>query len=189
MLAAETGERLSPLQAACWLDVKREYLALRPALRRVYSVGTAIELHGSTLGPLGFVPVRGGPVDIGGAAYHVLALDLGPASIDGWLGRLIADDLQLDDDLLDEQQRQLVIDGGRTDLTPLEFDLLRYLLDRDGLIVERRAILRDVWGTDWTGGSNVIETVVSSLRRKLGRHAGMIETVRGIGYRAVRPDA
>ena len=66
----------------------------------------------------------------------------------------------------------------------LEFDLLRYLLDREGRAVDRRAILRDVWGTDWTGGSNVIETVVSALRRKLGRHAGMIETVRGVGYRA-----
>ena len=44
-----------------------------------------------------------------------------------------------------------------------------------------------VWGTDWRGGSNVIETVVSALRRKLGRHAGMIETVRGVGYRAARP--
>jgi two-component system alkaline phosphatase synthesis response regulator PhoP len=80
-----------------------------------------------------------------------------------------------------------VVDGARVDLTPLEFDLLRYLLDRAGSAVERRAILRDVWGTDWAGGSNMIETVVSSLRRKLGRHAGMIETVRGIGYRAARP--
>jgi DNA-binding response OmpR family regulator len=131
--------------------------------------------------------VRGGPVEIGGVAYHVLSLDLGPASVDGWLGRLVAGDLELDDELLDERQRQLVIDADRVDLTPLEFDLLRYLLDREGSVVERRAILRDVWGTDWTGGSNVIETVISALRRKLGRHAGLIETVRGVGYRAARP--
>ena len=187
MLAADTGEGLSPAQAACWLDIKREYLALRPELRRVYTVIAAIEQHGPTLAPLGFVPVRGGPVDLGGVAYHVLALDLGPASVDGWLSRLVAGDLELDDELLDERQRQLVIDGDRVDLTPLEFDLLRYLLDREGSAVERRAILRDVWGTDWTGGSNMIETVVSALRRKLGRHAAMIETVRGVGYRAARP--
>jgi hypothetical protein len=147
----------------------------------------AIEQHGTTLAPLGFVPVVGGPVDVGGVAYHVLVLDLGPASVDGWLGRLVASDLELDDELLDEQQRQLVIDGTRVDLTPLEFDLLRYLLDREGIVVERRAILRDVWGTDWTGGSNMIEAVVSALRRKLGRNSLMIETVRGVGYRAVRP--
>jgi DNA-binding response OmpR family regulator len=117
----------------------------------------------------------------------VLAVDLGPASVDGWLSRLVASDLELDDELLDERQRQLVIDGTRVDLTPLEFDLLRYLLDRDGIVVDRRAILRDVWGTDWTGGSNVIETVISALRRKLGRHASIIATVRGVGYRAARP--
>ena len=187
MLAADTGEGLSPAQAACWLDIKREYLALRPGLRRVYTVIAAIDQHGPTLAPLGFVPVREGPVDVGGVAYHVLALDLGPASVDGWLGRLIAGDLELDDEVLDERQRQLVVDGDRIDLTPLEFDLLRYLLDREGTVVERRAILRDVWGTDWTGGSNVIETVVSALRRKLGRHGAMIETVRGVGYRASRP--
>jgi len=187
MLAADTGEGLSPAQAACWLDIKREYLALRPELRRVYTVVAAIEQHGPALEPLGFAPVRGGPVELGGVAYHVLALDLGPASVDGWLGRLVADDLELDDEVLDERQRRLVVDGTPVDLTPLEFDLLRYLLDREGTAVERRAILRDVWGTDWTGGSNVIETVVSALRRKLGRHAGMIETVRGVGYRAGRP--
>ena len=71
------------------------------------------------------------------------------------------------------------------DTAELEFDLLRYLLDREGTAVGRRAILRDVWGTEWTGGSNVIETVISTLRRKLGRHAGMIETVRGVGCRSV----
>src|SRR5262249_35101109 len=150
MLAADTGVGLSPAQAACWLDIKREYLALRPDLRRVYPVVAAIEQHGPTLAPLGFVPVPGGPVDIGGVAYHVLALDLGPASVDGWLGRLVAGDLELEDELLDGRQRQLVIDGTRVDLTPLEFDLLRYLLDREGSLVERRAILRDVWGTGRT---------------------------------------
>jgi DNA-binding response OmpR family regulator len=146
----------------------------------------AIDRHGSTLEPLGFVQVAGGPVGIGGAHYHVLALDLGPASVDGWLSRLVAGDLELDGELLDRRQRQLVTDGRRVDLTPLEFDLLCYLLDREGTAVDRRAILRDVWGTDWTGGSNVIETVVSALRRKLGPHAEMIETVRGLGYRIVR---
>ena len=56
--------------------------------------------------------------------------------------------------------------------------------------MERAALLRDVWGYDWTGGSNVVEVVVSSLRRKLGDDAGTIETVRGVGYRlTARPRA
>jgi DNA-binding response OmpR family regulator len=43
-----------------------------------------------------------------------------------------------------------------------------------------------VWGYDWTGGSNVVEVVISSLRRKLGDRAAALETVRGVGYR-LRP--
>jgi DNA-binding winged helix-turn-helix (wHTH) protein len=55
--------------------------------------------------------------------------------------------------------------------------------EHEGEAVERDRLLRDVCGCDWTGGSNVIEAVVSALRRKLGRRAGALETVRGVGYR------
>jgi len=58
-----------------------------------------------------------------------------------------------------------------------------YLHQRRGSVVERSALLRDVWGYDYAGGSNVIEANVRSLRRKLGDRAGSIETVRGLGYR------
>ena len=44
-------------------------------------------------------------------------------------------------------------------------------------------LLRDVWGYDWDGGSNVVDVVVSALRRKLGDRADTLETVRGVGYR------
>jgi DNA-binding response OmpR family regulator len=76
-----------------------------------------------------------------------------------------------------------VLDGHDVDLTRLEFDVLRCLQEREGRVVEREALLRDVWGYDWTGGSNVVEVVISSLRRKLGDRAGAIKTVRGVGYR------
>jgi DNA-binding response OmpR family regulator len=42
-----------------------------------------------------------------------------------------------------------------------------------------------VWGYDYAGGSNIIEALVASLRRKLGERAAVIETVRGVGYRFV----
>ena len=76
-------------------------------------------------------------------------------------------------------------DGGDADLglTRLEAEVLGYLRVREGEAVERAALLRDVWGHEWTGGSNVVEVVVSALRRKLGERAGALETVRGVGYR------
>src|SRR5215831_14780265 len=78
-------------------------------------------------------------------------------------------------------------DGTGADLTKLEFDVLRYLHERDGRVVGRAALLRDVSGYDWSGGSNVVEVVISALRRKLGDSAGSLQTVRGAGYRFTAP--
>ncbi len=58
---------------------------------------------------------------------------------------------------------------------------------RPSAIADRAFLLRDVWGYDWSGGSNVVEVVVSALRRKLGPHASCLETVRGVGYRFTAP--
>jgi two-component system alkaline phosphatase synthesis response regulator PhoP len=57
--------------------------------------------------------------------------------------------------------------------------------ERPDSVVERASPLRDVWGYDYAGGSNVIEALVKSLRRKLGDRSGAIQTVRGVGYRFV----
>ena len=96
----------------------------------------------------------------------------------------MAAELQIEDDsILDLVQHQLVMDGRRVDLTKLEFEVMSYLQQRQGLVVERAALLRDVWGYEYAGGSNVIEANVRSLRRKLGSRASSIETVRGLGYR------
>lgn len=71
--------------------------------------------------------------------------------------------------------------------TKLEFDVMSYLFQRKGTVVKRSELLRDVWGYEDAGGSNVIEANVRSLRRKLGDRAASIETVRGIGYRFQAP--
>ena len=87
---------------------------------------------------------------------------------------------------LDEAARELRLDGRRITLSKLECDVLRYLIDREGRPVARDALLRDVWGYEWTGGSNVVDVAISGLRRKLGDQAGALQTVRGVGYR-LRP--
>ena len=51
-----------------------------------------------------------------------------------------------EDSILDPVERQLVLDGRRVDLTRLEFEVLDYLLQREGKVVERTALLHDVWG-------------------------------------------
>ena len=78
------------------------------------------------------------PVRIDGVAYHLSLLDFGPASVDGWLTRIIATELRIEEDtMLDVAQRQLVLGGRRIDLTKLEFEVFRYLSERPGQVVER----------------------------------------------------
>lgn len=101
-------------------------------------------------------------------------------------GRLVFHDLELDD------ERHEVRRGGAViDLTPTEFKLLRMLLRNPGRVLTRAQILDHVWAYDFGGESNVVETYISTLRRKIdsGRPA-MIQTVRGIGYslRDPRPE-
>lgn len=174
--------------AALILDVKRAYMELRPELRRVYTVLPGKYGPDSPWTRLGFRSVLEAPVVFDGVAYHAHVLDFGPASVDGWLTRIIATELQIDEhSILDVAQHQLVLDDRRVALTKLEFEVFKYLFERPGNVIERASLLRDVWGYDYAGGSNVIEALVKSLRRKLGDRSNAIETVRGIGYRFVAP--
>jgi len=188
MLAADGGETVTPAHAALVLDLKRRYLEMRPRLRRIYSLVADPEAAVSQLGPLGFARVPDGAAEIGGTTYYALYNDFGPSSIDGWLTDLAAREMLIDDHgVLDPDRRQLILDGSRADLTKLEFDVLQYLQEREGRVVGRAVLLRDVWGYDWDGGSNVVEVVISALRRKLGDSAASLQTVRGAGYRFTAP--
>lgn len=82
----------------------------------------------------------------------------------------------------DRDNRELVVDGERRPLTPLEHGLLCYLAERAGSVVTRDDALRDVWQQPFAG-SNVVDAVVRTLRRKLEPYSDAIETVTGHGYR------
>ncbi len=181
-------EQTAPLvMAALMLDLKRRYMELRPDLRRIYSTDS-VPVAGSPWEPLGFESLSGEPIAISGATTYPMVLDFGPGSVDGWLTRVIATELRVDEDqVVDLGQRQFVADGRRIGLTRLEGEVLRCLVENPNRVVDRATLLREAWGYDDPGGSNVIEAQVKSIRRKLGDRAGSIETVRGVGYRFV-PD-
>jgi DNA-binding response OmpR family regulator len=88
-----------------------------------------------------------------------------------------------DDGLLDSVSRELLLDGRRISLTPLEFAVMEYLQQRAGQAVTRVSLLENVWERSEIGGSNVVDVVIRALRRKLGDRASAIETVQGVGYR------
>jgi hypothetical protein len=183
-LSEEDGEQPSPIQAACWLDIKRTYLALRPRLRRVYLTMADIAPYAPAAQTLGFVPVAGCTVHLDGRTYSTVMLDFGASSVDGWLARLVAAELGVSSaEMLDVEARELVIDDMRVPLTRLEFSVLHYLREREGKAVAREALIHDVWGHRYDVGSNVVDAVIKSLRKKLGRQAELIETVAGYGYK------
>ncbi len=92
------------------------------------------------------------------------------------------------------QLRDLVIDAGRhvvtrgqssIDLTAREFALLSILAEHPGRVFSRAQILERVWGSEFYD-EHVVEVHLGNLRRKLGADPGRyIQTVRGVGYRAV----
>ena len=76
-LGRDSGELRSPPVSACWLDVKRVYMELRPRLRRLYSTVVDLPQLGPIFLPLGFAPL-GAPVELDGSAHQAVWLDFGP---------------------------------------------------------------------------------------------------------------
>ncbi|MBA3984052.1 MAG: response regulator transcription factor, partial [Acidimicrobiia bacterium] len=82
---------------------------------------------------------------------------------------------------LDLRSRRASVGERVVELTAREFALLETMLRHAGQVLSRGQLLSHVWGYDFDPGSNVVDVYVRYLRRKLGD--GVIETVRGMGYR------
>jgi len=96
----------------------------------------------------------------------------------GTSSRLSFADLELDEDTHEVWRGERAID-----LSPTEFNLLRYLLLNAKKVVSKVQILDHVWRYDFGGDANVVETYVSYLRRKIDvEEPKLIHTVRGVGY-------
>lgn len=80
----------------------------------------------------------------------------------------------------------VTVNGEDVQLTYKEFELLCYLLENIDAVLTREKILSRVWGYDFDGESRTVDVHIRTLRQKLGDAGRMIETVRGIGYKAVR---
>jgi DNA-binding response OmpR family regulator len=86
---------------------------------------------------------------------------------------------------LDTDSYRVAVQGRALDLTYKEFELLRYLAERPGRVLTRPTLLREVWGYDFYGGTRTVDVHIRRLRAKLGpEFEALIETVRGVGYRA-----
>ena len=166
------GDRPSAVQGAVWLDIKRKYMELRPNLRRVYSSDSAAAFadYDGASETLGFS--RFDSLEVDGVPYVLSVLDMGAGSVDGWLAGLVPTELGIEPiELLDVDAHDPILDGRRVPLTQLEFEVMSYLSAHTGKVATRVALESEVWGYDYHGGSNVVDAVVKSLRKKLGERA------------------
>lgn len=116
------------------------------------------------------------PAELEARVRHLLAaesrLDVGPEVV------------QYDALLLNLETYQASIDGGPLDLTYMEYELLKFLASNPGRVFTREILLSRVWGYEYYGGARTVDVHIRRLRAKLGEeHAGLIQTVRSVGYK------
>jgi Transcriptional regulatory protein, C terminal len=201
LIAHPTRAARAEAYAACVLDLKRAYIE-NPRTTRLYAAKSERSAH-PEWGPLGFqeqpeLSAQGLARD--GGPHSTACLEFGAGGIFGWIGRLVDAQYESPELLersmpkaepgpnqssglhLDEDLRQLLIDGAAVPLTPLQFNLLRHLSNHPARVIERDELVQAVWCRAFVG-SNVVDASIRSLRKKLGPHASAIETVKGFGYR------
>jgi two-component system phosphate regulon response regulator PhoB len=88
----------------------------------------------------------------------------------------------------DKNSVSFYLHGETVELTSTEFKLLLFLAERAGKVQERNDLLRSVWGYSDEVHSRTLDTHMKRLRQKLGAHAALVETVRGIGYQVALPE-
>ncbi|OPY57684.1 MAG: Alkaline phosphatase synthesis transcriptional regulatory protein PhoP [Pelotomaculum sp. PtaU1.Bin035] len=101
---------------------------------------------------------------------------------------IVSGDAQMDFGrlIIDEDRFDVYVGGVKQELTPKEFELLRYMARRPGKVFSRDQLLDQVWGYDYTGDSRTVDVHIRHIRQKLEHVPGgaqLIETVRGVGYR------
>lgn len=96
---------------------------------------------------------------------------------------LVYADLTLNDDT-----HEVTKAGQVVELSPTEFNLLRYLMLNAEVVLSKSKILNNVWHYDFGGDGNVVESYISYLRRKVDtQEPALIQTVRGVGYVLRKP--
>jgi two-component system OmpR family response regulator len=84
---------------------------------------------------------------------------------------------------LNDETHEVTKAGELVDLSPTEFNLLRYLMLNAEVVLSKAKILDNVWHYDFGGDGNVVESYISYLRRKVDtQDPQLIQTVRGVGY-------
>ena len=86
---------------------------------------------------------------------------------------------------INSKGRTVTVDGKQVEMSLREYELLKYLVDNKGIALSRDKILNNVWNYDYYGDSRTIDSHIKKIRHKLGKKGKYIQTIRGIGYKAI----
>ncbi|MEH7418415.1 response regulator transcription factor [Neobacillus drentensis] len=85
---------------------------------------------------------------------------------------------------LDDRRKEFIYNERILELSPTEYELLKFLVMNHGIVMSKAMILDRVWGYDFLGEENIVEVYIRSLRDKLSdKKHEVIRTIRGSGYR------
>ena len=84
---------------------------------------------------------------------------------------------------IDPEGRTVKVDNKQIEMSLREYELLKYLIDNQGIALSRDKILNNVWNYDYYGDSRTIDSHIKKIRHKLGKKGKYIETMRGVGYK------
>ncbi|SFD14971.1 response regulator transcription factor [Clostridium uliginosum] len=94
--------------------------------------------------------------------------------------------IRIGDFTLDDKAHEFTYCGDVLDLSPTQYNLLRFLLMNSGIVLSKSLILEKVWGYDFNGEENIVEVYIRYLRDKIeDKEHSIIRTVRGVGYKMV----
>lgn len=182
-ISARATEAHEAGRIACILDLKRNYIE-RWGMARIYCYAFAGDRE--LLHRLGFRPLQEAPIDM----PATMVLEVPGGDMIGWVSALVdaGPTGMVDSDNLDfaRDRREVVVEGHAVELTRLEAQVLGELIDRAPAVVRREDLIERIWRRTHVG-SNVVDTVVRTLRKKLGSRRDCIQTVPKAGYRYVQP--
>ena len=83
---------------------------------------------------------------------------------------------------IDNKRHSVTVQGETCELTFKEFELLKYLMINQGIVLSRDKLMNQVWGFEYEGESRTVDMHIKTLRHKLGDGGQQIKTVRNVGY-------
>ena len=108
------------------------------------------------------------------------------ARVEAILKRTMGDKTEVKDYdgiVIDPEGRTVKVDGKPIEMSLREYELLKYLVDNEGIALSRDKILNNVWNYDYYGDSRTIDSHIKKIRHKLGKKGKYIKTIRGVGYK------